>query len=549
MNRFRLKLFISLISCIVLLWACAIIVPPTGGEKDVTPPKIARAQPENFSTHFEGQKIRLYFNEYVNFSLQNSQLIISPPLRKTPEVIMRGKSIIISFNDTLKKNTTYTFNFGSTLSDLNEGNVLKGFRYVFSTGDIIDTLCIQGAVYDAISGMPLKEVTIMLHDTTSDSAVFKERPLFATISDEYGRFRFDNLPARKFNIIALKDGNTNYLYDLATEEIGFLDTTVTPYPSISDSAFKLNPSKNLVINLFTEKDSVQRLMKYTQPHKGTGVLIFTFPLTHLQLKPLFSRTDWEPIFEYNLYRDTVQFWYKLNAEDTMSITVGDKNNILDTLLIDQRKNAKSGKTAFEKQKLGVLTNIQSDWLNLKDTLQIWFSSPIEKMDIKQIIVFQDSNVIQTTISRSGKNQRTLQFVYPWKESNNYSVFIKDSVVQDIYGRFNDSLKVKFQLKPAELYGTIILNFKPSKTEGPYILQLTQKQGGLISQKTLNQAQVVKYELLNPGEYTLKVILDKNKNQQWDTGHYLKKVQAENVFNLPSVINVRANWDTEVDWSF
>ena len=148
-----------------------------------------------------------------------------------------------------------------------------------------------------------------------------------------------------------------------------------------------------------------------------------------------------------------------------------------------------------------------------------------------------------------KNKRSIQVVYPWKEATNYSIFAKDSLVQDMFGRSNDSLKVRFRQKPIEQYGAIILNLNPGSLEGPFIIQLIPKSGNVREQRIIEKAQQLKFELLDSGEYSFKLIVDKNKNHHWDTGRFIKKQPAEKVFVLPSTINVRANWDSEVDWNF
>ncbi len=547
---FRKRLGYGLIViCVALLSACAIISPPTGGEKDTTPPKLIKALPENYSVHFTAKKIRLTFNEYVTFNLQKTPLVVSPPLRKIPEVSIRGKSIILSFDDTLIENTTYTFNFGSTISDLNEGNEFKNFRYVFSTGSVIDSLSLKGFVNDALTGLPAKEITVMLYEPNDDSVVYHKRPMFAALTNESGFFRFDNLPEKNFKILALKDGNSNYLYDLATEKIGFIDTLVKPFYLLADTSVKKSSVKDITIDIFQEKDSIQRLMKFFQPYKGMGVLYFAYPLETIHLKPLYMNPKWEPIIEYNSSRDSIQFWYKPIAEDTLSVELLVNGRPTDTLLIDQKKNSKSGKNAFEKQKLSFSSNVQSEWLNHKDTLTILFASPIDSIKEGKILLFQDSSLIEPKFIVWQRNSRNLKILYPWKENTNYSFLIKDSLVQDLFGRFNDSLKVRFRVKPPEMYGTIALNVKPEKTEGPFVLQLLNKSGQVLDQKTVVQAQIVKFERLNPGEYSFKIIVDKNNNQKWDSGVFIKKKHPEKVLNLPGVITVRANWDSEVDWSF
>ena len=107
--------------------ACAGIVPPTGGPKDEVPPKVIKQSPDSNTTNFKAHKITFYFDEYVVLNDIANQFIISPPLEEKPDINIRGKRIEILFNERLKPNTTYTLNFGNSIVDNNEANILSGF--------------------------------------------------------------------------------------------------------------------------------------------------------------------------------------------------------------------------------------------------------------------------------------------------------------------------------------------------------------------------------------------------------------------------------------
>ena len=70
----------------ILVFACANRGNPTGGDKDVMPPKIVKSVPENYSINFKDNEITIYFNEYVKFKNLSKQLIISPPMENEPEI-------------------------------------------------------------------------------------------------------------------------------------------------------------------------------------------------------------------------------------------------------------------------------------------------------------------------------------------------------------------------------------------------------------------------------------------------------------------------------
>ena len=179
------RYFFPLLFLAILLWvACARIGAPTGGAEDKTPPKVLRTLPANESVHFTGNRIRIYFDEYIQLKDIRKQLIISPPMEYFPEITPSGnaaKYIDIRILDTLKPNTTYTLNFGKSIQDNNEGNPLSFYTYTFSTGSSIDSLTLKGSIKDALALKPDNYVNVMLYEKNvkfSDSIVYKQKPMY-----------------------------------------------------------------------------------------------------------------------------------------------------------------------------------------------------------------------------------------------------------------------------------------------------------------------------------------------------------------------------------
>ena len=149
---------------IVGFWQCARRGSPTGGDKDITPPVLIKADPKNLSTNFNKKTIRLTFDEFITLEDVQNQLVISPPLKYIPKIRPQGttsKFVEITFKDTLRENTTYTINFGQSIVDNNEGNPNRFLTYVFSTGDLIDSLSISGVVKDAYNKKADEFISVM----------------------------------------------------------------------------------------------------------------------------------------------------------------------------------------------------------------------------------------------------------------------------------------------------------------------------------------------------------------------------------------------------
>src|SRR6195952_3464349 len=182
------SLFFGLIFCsfcaILLIFGCASRQLPQGGPRDHDPPKLLKAFPENMTRHFKAKTIKLDFDEFFKLTNIYSEITMSPTPAKLPEYKTKDKSLIINLKDTLEKNTTYVINFGKAIADVNEGNVLKNFTYVFSTGEHIDSLSVSGTVTNTVTQQREKDVTVMLFPANKDSIYFgKKKPTIYTSTD------------------------------------------------------------------------------------------------------------------------------------------------------------------------------------------------------------------------------------------------------------------------------------------------------------------------------------------------------------------------------
>jgi hypothetical protein len=209
-----------------LITGCANIVPPTGGPRDSLPPVLLIADPKMKALHVNGNKIILTFDEYIDLKEIRNNLIVSPVPKVMPTVTSHLKVITIEMRDTLQPNTTYALNFGRAVTDVNEGNVLKNFTYVFSTGKFVDSMHYSGRVVMAYSGKPDSTLIAILHDKLYDSAVAKERPRYIARLDSSGNFTFSNIRPGTYALYALKDETGLHEYTSKAQIFAFADSPV-----------------------------------------------------------------------------------------------------------------------------------------------------------------------------------------------------------------------------------------------------------------------------------------------------------------------------------
>ena len=219
---------IVVLASLVFFSQCAKKGNPSGGPKDSIPPIIVKSNPENYSSNFTGDEIRIYFDEFIKLKDLQQNLVVSPPLKYQPVItpITSAKVLKIKILDTLRDNTTYVFNFGKSIVDNNEENEFDYFKYVFSTGDYIDSLKVEGKVSDALKPQLEGKATVMLYEASeefNDSIVFQEKPYYITTTkDNDPSFELTNLKEGNYVMIALQEESNNYIFEPKKDKIGFI---------------------------------------------------------------------------------------------------------------------------------------------------------------------------------------------------------------------------------------------------------------------------------------------------------------------------------------
>lgn len=322
--NFFLKYFnhLFIILIIFLLCSCAQVVMPGGGPKDVTPPRVVKYIPDSASTNFYSKSIGIFFDEYIQLKNLQNQLIISPPLAKVPVIKAKDKTVNISFDkdEMLKPNTTYVISFGDAIQDVNENNPKADFKYVFSTGDYIDSLSVSGKVQTAFDHRTQKDILVMLYKDVSDSVIYKSLPDYFTKTNENGSFKITNLSPGKYKIIALTDKNANYKYD-DSENIAFIDTLID-----------VSSNKKLLLELFDEPPRKFQLKKHVYNSYGKIDFYFNKGSDSITIKPInyvFNNSD--VIVDYSQNNDTLTYWFRNIEKDSLMLQLSNGYKIIDTI--------------------------------------------------------------------------------------------------------------------------------------------------------------------------------------------------------------------------
>jgi uncharacterized protein (DUF2141 family) len=521
-----------LVILISLVISCANRGTPSGGPKDEEAPLIIRSSPENLTTNFKGKEIKIYFNEYVKIKNLQKQLIISPPMDPEPTVTPLGtasKYITITINDTLDDNTTYAFNFGQSIVDNNEENPYDYYRYVFSTGDYIDSLSVKGQILDAESRSPEAFVSVMLYEkdsTYTDSIVYKQKPKYITNTlDSLTTFSIDNIKPGTYKLVALKDDNGNFTFQQDKDKIGFYEGFITA-PTDENYTIKLFKE---TVNFDAKRPRQVAGQKIAFGYEGDYK---TMEIELLADKPegFTTRVTKDPS------ADTLYYWYKPKIElDSTQFIVRNKT-FVDTL-----------KHRFRTIDVDSLTinMLSSGTLNFSDDVKIKGSIPFVKFDKKQIkILDKDSlDVSFETTFNSLENVYSLQFEK--QESQKYAIKMLPGALVDFFGNVNDTLNYSARTKLYSDYSNIRVTLR--NMTYPAIVQIMTEKGVVKYEQFATEERMFDFRNLAPGNYYLRVVFDANGNQIWDSGNYLKQLQAERISYYPDLIDARANWDPVIEF--
>lgn len=588
----------------LLVYACANRGYPEGGPKDETPPEVVAEQPASFSTDFKAKRVNIHFNEFVQLKEINDKFIFSPPVKKDPKVSLKGKYVQIAIPDSLRPNTTYSMDFADAIVDNNEGNPLGFYRYVFSTGTVIDTLELSGNVVNAESGEPMMGLLVALYERLGDSVPLRELPDYIARTDSAGFFRVTNLREADYRVAAIEDANRDKMYTPEAEGFAWLDSTVHPVviPVTQTDTFRLveriegldtlmrdsivtrnllayGPG-NLYLRVFQEKPTQLYLVDDERKERERLNFTFSIPGENGFRAELWDTLAREPLpedwyfKEENPTHDTITLWIKdstVYKRDTLhfilhylrSDSTGQHTVYADTsrYTFTEKKSKEGGnarKREGEKEKtpfLDIRPNVTAE-LELGTRFALEFDRPIDKSTLDSVRLSVKSDTLWVPVPfRLTEDSAKVRRVFldaEWKQGSEYKLDIDSASVFDIYGRFNNKLEKKFKVKTEEQYGKIILQV--SGVTMPTVVQLYRSENGksengkrkygIVREKRIDSDGETVFELLKEGKYKFRAILDANGNGIWDTGLYLKKRQPEEIIYLPVEISVRPNFDIE-----
>ena len=567
MKRF-LPLIFLVCACLLPLFApsCANTTQaPSGGKKDTIPPLIIDIKPLPGAVRVPTVKTTLVFtfNEYFTVKTPGN-IFLSPPLRRAPKTRVRGRDLIVTFEDTLAANTTYTLNFTDAIADANEGNMFPGYTYVFSTGDQIDSMMMTGTVRDCNTLAPVKGATVLLYKDLADSAVLLHRPYAAVKTDDWGFFVLPFIQDTVYRIYAIKDANNNNIYEPETETVAFIDSLIRPVLVASDTVPEILKYDMLdtvrclarrsehELKLFREKPTKQYIVNKVRTSERSAYLTFMAPGAWIDSLWIRGYRDDQVISQFNILQDSLELWINSRraAPDTMRIYVNyRKTDTLGRLVPTQeivRLPITPDKRTYSKP---VRRNIKHDDTTCvyklsaqpetveQNGFELEFRNPVIRAEFDSLQFFaintrQRQTRAEFTVERDTLNLR--RYILRPKDKLlpgfEYTMRVPYRAFRDINGFWSDSSLVKVSLPKDESLSSLDLEL--TGVDRKLIVDLLgEKRDKAVRSFVTDKDGVLHFPYLRAGRYSIRITEDGNRNSIVDTGSLLEHRQPEKVVFL------------------
>ena len=537
---------------LVFLSACAQIGPLTGGAKDVTPPKLVLVSPKDTSLNVpvKGTKITFRFDELVDVKSVQQNLVINPITENSPSVAGSKNTMTVTFDEKLLPNTTYQLQFGNSIGDIHEGNKYKNLTYIFSTGATIDTNTLSGKVTWALTAKPALEISILLFENLSDTAVTRTKPSYIVKTDTAGKYSLSAIKQGVYQVFAIGDKNKNSTYDLG-ESLGFMDTTLTIHGKDTVNFIMSAPKveRNFV------KKKIQAFFGY---HKF--VLSDTLPDAYIINADANVGSD---KIHYETKNDTLEVYYKDLYSTELKFFLKRNQLIFDTISLDLPNQTKIDSLIHKYGKKFGMT-INKNLLGvMHDDLYLSFSYPIKLINPDKCVLMMDSVKEKLILTNENKNEEgnlitTYLPMYKRRVLNNlksgkdYHIMILPDALTNYWDVSNkDTLRTAFKTFSADEIGTIKVKLVIPDSIHHYVLQLLDINGKPLQEcaALAKKDNIITFYNLIASDYRLRLINDRDVNKKFSPANYSKHKQPEEVYFYEKLIKVPAGWDVETEWDF
>jgi len=131
--------------------------------------------------------------------------------------------------------------------------------------------------------------------------------------------------------------------------------------------------------------------------------------------------------------------------------------------------------------------------------------------------------------------------YAWQPEKTYLLEIDSAAIVSIYDLHTNKYKGDLKIKSLDEYSSLKLMLEKFNPE--IVFQAVNSKDEVVrSASATEKGAYIKY--LQPGDYYVRMFMDKNRNGKWDTGNFLENKQPEDVYYYPKKLTLIKNWEIE-----
>jgi len=450
-------------------------------------------------------------------------------------------------------------------------------------------------------------------DSTFHDSLFTTKPLIRVArTNGSGQFTIKGVKDGKYHTFALQDQDGNYFFSQKSEVLAFDTTTITTSqkPDIRPDTVWADTSTiekirmvpfihyypdNLVLRSFLESGQDKHLLKIEREKPESFTLYFTSPMDSLpRIEGIGFDAEKALLADPREKLDTITYWITdtlVSYPDTMAInltyydtdTLG--NDVLRTdsaltivaknthaklekerlknseeWLKDREKKLKKGKTVDMAEKnpyeetFMTMQMRPAGTIDPNQNITLIFNEPISEAALDRIkfTMKVDSIYVETPYIIEPVEGEICQYrlFAEWEPEAKYRIEADSLTFRSVLGHYAPSIKNEIRVRSLDEFGTIFVHLTgvEQSDSANYIVQLLNKSDKPVAEIIADKDRADFY-YLKPGDYYMRMFIDRNNNGVWDTGDYRTMTAPEEMFYFPRPIPLKAKFDIEQDWNF
>jgi hypothetical protein len=548
----RLSRFLScIIVGLLILSSCAVREEPEGGPEDKTPPSIIGINPPQGSTDIPlNSSFTVIFSKSMKKTETESAVFLSPIFWGYPRLKWSGKRLTVIPPENLKTNTTYILTIGAGATGIHGNKIGQSQSFAFSTGSLIDSGAISGAVFASDGQNPTYDIWAYALDDSGVTDFWRGIPDYATQVDSAGGFRIEHLGPNRYFVIAINDKNDDLFWDPSSDDIGLPPGVIRLEREGQVGGIIFRPERR-----DTSQAYITRVN--TLSNQRISVEFSSRPDGELELKSSSYRIEYDD----SLLNFAAPY---LGDGGTLILETDPQREGLSYRLVpvnlvnawgvpfDTAGTRFTGIETPDTTGPELLSSFPSDGSNSvyeDSVVEMTFSKRIQVKTFPPAVnaVADSTDTLQFHPVWIAPNQVRLRFPLGIPRQRQINIVLAPDKITDVFqNRIPDSsLGFSFRLPPADTAGSVTAALDSGQTDNIIGILSQYGKAADIYKGHFDSHGKLTLNSVMPGVYRFEFFADSDSNEEWSPGAISPFKPAERFSVLADSVNVRSRWNTDI----